>query len=320
MSTEILTSADVDRLLSPSDAVAIIESYFRYHADGSLEFEPRYSFDSAIGTLKFSIGAIPELLVVGARISGKFPQRPGESVEFEVETPVKADVYVVFDVEEGQPLGTVEGSRLADLRTGAIGGVAIDHLASEDVSTLGVIGTGRMAWTGTEVAAAVREFDDVQAYSRTPANRRSFAEEMSPIIDREVRAVDSAEAAVRGADVLITATTSPEPVLEPEWIDDGAHVNVVGPLFVDAHEVGLELFDRADLVATDSFTQLDDYGDRYLLAETQHRDRMVELNELVVGNRQGREATDETTVFCPIGIPGSEVVLAHEVLTRHRDD
>lgn len=316
MVREILTDEDVDRLLSMADAVAITEEIFRYHAEGTLLFEPRFSFETKLGSLKFTAGAAEERLIIGSRVSGKFPADPGRSVDFEVETPVKADMCVVFDIDGGEPVGAVRGTRLADVRTGAIGGVGIDRMAPGEVSDLGVIGTGRMAWTQTEAATAVRTFDSIRAYSRSPPNRDSFASAMSEHLGQEVRAVDSAEAVVRGADVLVTGTTSPEPVFDLDWLEPGVHINVIGPMFHDAHEVDPGLFDLAGAIATDSLEQIDAYGDRYLLAGTPHREAMIELKDLVAGTDQVPTARDEMTVCCPIGLPGTEVVLAHELLSR----
>lgn len=313
MTGEILKTADVDRLITMADAVGAFEEMFRDHAEGALDAPPRHTFDSDNGSLHFTYGANDRAGLIGSRISGKFPRSSGEGADFDVHTPVKTDLVVAFDADTGELEGIVEGNRLPDMRTGAIGGVAIDHMARPDVNALGILGTGRQARTQLEAATAVRDFSDIRAYSRSRENRESYVAEMHERFGIDVESVESAEAAVRGVDVLACATASQRPVFEPEWLDEGAHVNTVGPMWTDAHELPFEVVERSETIVTDSLAQIEDYGDRFFLAGTDHFDRTVELGAVVTGQAEGRKSRDGLTLCCPMGIAGSEVTLAREV-------
>jgi ornithine cyclodeaminase len=313
MSATVLTEEEVMRVLGMDETVERIEEAFREYHEGTLVSQPRTSFDTDSGSLVFSPGETSADGVIGTRVSGKFAAGGADAVDHDVATPVKRDVVVVFE-SVGEIKGVVFGSRTPDMRTGALGGVAIDHMAREDVSTLGIIGTGRQARTQLEAALAVREFDDIRVYSRTPENRTEYAADMHDRLGVDVETVDDPQEVVEPADVLACATSSPEPVFETEWLSDGTHVNTIGPPWDDAHELPMGVVERSDVIVTDALEQVEEYGDRYFLAGTEHESRMVELADIVVGEQTGRQNDDGITLFSPLGLPGSEVVVANLAL------
>jgi ornithine cyclodeaminase/alanine dehydrogenase-like protein (mu-crystallin family) len=315
MAQQLLTADDAERLLPMADAVSRIKETFEEHANGTLHSQPRSSFDTDSGSLVFTPGESKRLDAMGTRLSGKFTTGD-EDADFDVVTPVKTDLVVVFDTETGALEGAVEGNRIPDMRTGAIGAVAIDEMARENATTLGIIGTGRQARTQLEGAATVRDFDEVWVFSRSPENRREYVDEMSPRVGLDVTATESAEAAVADADVVVSATSSPEPVLERGWLAPGTHVNSIGPMWSDAHELPWDVVESADPIVTDSREQVETYGDRFLFAGTDHWDRTVELGDAVTGSVDVRVPDDGLSLFCPMGLAGTEMVLAAEVLRR----
>ncbi|MBI3287287.1 MAG: ornithine cyclodeaminase family protein, partial [Chloroflexi bacterium] len=131
-----------------------------------------------------------------------------------------------------------------------------------------------------------------------------------------IQVADSAEEAAAGADVVICATTSSISVLRSAWLKEGVHVNTLGPKFHDAHEIEIEIAERAAVIATDSLAQVDAYPKPFFLADTPYYDRMVELADLLAGKRPGRSADDQITLFLSVGLAGTEVVLANELLRR----
>jgi ornithine cyclodeaminase/alanine dehydrogenase len=127
-----------------------------------------------------------------------------------------------------------------------------------------------------------------------------------------VTAHDDPEPVVRGADVVYVATDSETPVLEADWLDAGAHVHTLGPKWADGHELPRAVFERADVVATDSLDQVAAYEDEGGFVVDDWDERVVELGDLVVDG-VGRDA-DALTVFCSVGLAGTEVVLADRYL------
>src|SRR4030095_1175952 len=126
--------------------------------------------------------------------------------------------------------------RLGDLRTGAIGGLAIRHMARPESEDLGLIGSGDQARTQLAAAATVRRLRKVRFFSRSADNRSAFAAEMGRQLDLDITPVGSAREAVSGADIVVCATSSDRPVMEAAWLAPGAHVNMLGRKTRDRHE------------------------------------------------------------------------------------
>src|ERR671911_992642 len=148
------------------------------------------------------------------------------------EIPTHHATILLFKPETGEPLVTMDGQLITEVRTAAVSAVATDHLARADASVLAIIGSGVQARSHLEALRLVREFREVRVWS--PRRAAAFAEEHG------VDAAASAEEAVRGADVVVTATTSPTPVLFGEWFSPGAHINALGAPRPDWRELGDE--------------------------------------------------------------------------------
>jgi ornithine cyclodeaminase/alanine dehydrogenase len=151
----------------------------------------------------------------------------------------------------------------------------------------------------------------VRVFSPTREPRETFAELLPERLGVPVEAHDGAEPVVREADVLYVATDSRSPVFEADWVRDGTHVCTLGPKFEVAHELPLALTDRASAVVTDSLAQVAgyaEYRDPFFLAP----ERFVELGDVVAAGLE-RDAED-VTLFCSVGLAGTEVVLADRLL------
>ena len=155
----------------------------------------------------------------------------------------------------------MEANGLGQIRTGVAGGYATDLLANPEAETLGVIGTGFQARTQVEAIRAVRPIKTVRVWSRSEEKRRKFADDCS------AQAMDSATDAVRGAQIVITATNSAEPVLEDGWIAPGTMINAMGSNVACRRELPSELVRRATLVAVDSLEQAKNRSWRPSLSE-----------------------------------------------------
>lgn len=302
----ILTDAEFDDLVPMPTAVDAIRGAIASHATGDLVAPSRFDVAGERGSLVFTPGvATAATHVMGFRVYETVPDSPPGN-----------QLVVTYNGDSGALEGIVVGDRVGAVRTGAIGGVAIDTLARRGATTVGVVGSGRQARTQLRAAAVVRDLEHVSVFSPTRDHRERFARELGADLDLAIDAVDSSETAVRDADIVITATTSRDPVIEPEWLVPGAHVNTVGPKFVDAHELDPAVAEVSDVIVTDSLAQVDGYASRFFLADTPHRDAMIELSTIVHGGTPGRRDADDVTLFCSVGLAGTEVVLAHEAFRR----
>jgi len=222
----------------------------------------------------------------------------------------------IWDAGSGSLKGLFLGERLGHLRTAAIGGLAIRHMARADATTVGLIGTSDQARTQIAAAAAVRRLRTVKVFSRSAENRRSFAKEMGRQLNLEIEPVGSAREAVIGADIVICATSSEAPVLQASWLEPGTHVNTLGPKTRDHQEIGVDVAERAVTIAPDSPAQTRAYGAPFFLEGTSVFARMVDLADIVTGKAVGRPSADAITLFCSVGLAGTEVLVGAAILEK----
>src|SRR5215203_6501735 len=194
---------------------------------------------------------------LGAKLVAFYPRNTS--------VPTHHATILLFEPETGEPLVTMDGRLITEVRTAAVSAVATNHLARAAASVLAIIGSGMQARSHLDALRLVREFREVRVWS--PRRAAAFAEEHG------IDAAASAEEAVRGADVVVTATTSPTPVLSGEWLSPGAHINAVGA----------------------------------------PRPEWRELGEVVSGAEQGRRSLEEVTLFKSLGLAVEDVATAELV-------
>lgn len=208
--------------------------------------------------------------------------------------------FLLFDGATAKPLARFEANWLGQIRTGAASGYATDVLARPNASTLAVIGTGFQARSQIDAIREVRRLTTVRVWSRNEEKRDRFAHEAG------ATAVATAEEAVRGADIVVTATFAKDPVLDASWVESGAHVNAVGSNNASRRELPSELIARADLIAVDSIEQAKVESGDLLLAPASWTDpRIVELAQV-----ERRPDGDPLTIFKSNGLGVEDVAAA----------
>jgi ornithine cyclodeaminase/alanine dehydrogenase len=200
--------------------------------------------------------------------------------------------------------------------------VATRYLAKADAGTVGILGTGGQARTQLQAIARVRPVALVKAYSRTPARRETFADEMVQELGAEVIAADSPEEAVDGVDVIVTITSARDPVLRGAWLRPGMHINAAGSNASGRRELDEEAVGRAARVVVDARDQaMAEAGD--LLAPIRAGrlswEQVEELGAIVAGTAPGRQADEEITLFESQGIALEDVATMSLIYTRARE-
>jgi ornithine cyclodeaminase/alanine dehydrogenase-like protein (mu-crystallin family) len=305
----ILTDEDIDRTLEIETVLNVIEQTLRAKAEGALIAPPRFSLEVNAGALVFTAGTETKYSSsIGFRVYDTFSD---QSVDHQ-------QLVAVFDSQTGNFRGLVIGKLVGALRTAAINAIAIQHMARSDAKNLGILGSGFQAGYHTQAAMVARQFQRAKIYSPNISHREVFAAEMSARTGIPIEAAGSAEEVVRFAEVLICATKSTSPMLDASWVAPGTHVNTIGPKFKGMAEIPYELAQKSRVIATDSLQQADSYPKPFFLLETPERERMLDLSEIVVGKQQGRLSSNDVTLFCSVGLAGTEVVLADEALRRER--
>jgi ornithine cyclodeaminase/alanine dehydrogenase-like protein (mu-crystallin family) len=299
-----LTEAEVARVLTTDLALDAVSAAFRKLALDEAENVPRQRCRTDRVMLHVLPAAAKTLGVIG----------------FKAYTTTQAGAkfhVTLFDGKTGEMTALVEADLLGRFRTGAASGVATKKLARPDASTLGCIGTGKQARTQVLAVCKVRPVTTVRVFGRDPDRRAAFASQLSAETGIEVVPVGAAEEAVRGLDIVVTATTAREPVLFGGWLSDGQHVNLIGSNYLAKAEADAEVFRRAAVVAVDSKEQAKlEAGDfvAALNAGVLNWNDIHDLAPLLVGKYPGRESPQDVTVFKSLGLGIEDVALAARVV------
>jgi len=307
----LLNEADVKAIFTMPLALEAVEDSFRRLTESSILVQPRRRLNiPGKSYLHYMAAADSSAGYMGLKIYTS----SREGLRF---------LIPLFDAQSGDLLALIEGDYLGQMRTGAASGVATKFLARQDARTVGIAGTGLQARTQLEAVAQVRKIESVRAYSRDAQKRAAFAREMSERLKISVSAVDSAEWAVRDADIVITATTSTEPVVNGAWLAPGTHINAIGANFPHKRELDNAAVERADLIVVDFCEQARmEAGDLiHVLGEEASRwAHVLELAEIVAGKIPGRTHARQITLFKSSGIASEDVVSAGRVyeLARQR--
>jgi alanine dehydrogenase len=299
-----LTEADVASLLAPADAVDVVEGSFRRQGAGEVANQPRLRLPLDGGALAL-MGAVDRGLgVAGSKTYSALPENA-------------AFMVVLFDGTGGYCLGVIEANGLGQLRTGAASGVAAKYLARSRARRLGIIGCGFQAETQVAcIRAAVPSLEHVVAYCRTPASLEAFCDKVG------AEAAESHREAAADADIVVTVTTSKDPVLRGDWLKDGALVCAVGANHPSRRELDDAVLERATFVCCDSLEQARmESGD--LIEPVEHGVldwlEVHELCDVVTGEVPGRQSDGDVVVFKSNGLAAWDVASGTAVLERARE-
>jgi len=228
----------------------------------------------------------------------------------------------LFDGRTGELAALVQADHLGQVRTGAASGVAAKYLARPDASTVGLFGAGKQARTQLLAICKVRTIRNVHVHSRNQDNLRTFCAEMSQRCNCPVEPAARPEDAAKDKDIVITATSSREPVLLGAWLAAGTHVNAVGSNFLSKAEIDLETIRKANLIAVDNKEQARiEAGDFHqaLGDGVLHWSNVRELGEVIVGRHPGRQDVRDITLFKSLGLAIEDIATATRVVAKAKE-
>jgi ornithine cyclodeaminase/alanine dehydrogenase-like protein (mu-crystallin family) len=293
----LLEEADVRRLLRMDEVIAAMDEALAAFSSGRVvqpvrTMLPVTQHSGFLGLMPAYTGQ-----ALGAKLVAFYPQNTGVATHHAI--------IQLFRPDTGEPLATLDGTLITEVRTAAVSAVATKYLARPDARVLAILGSGVQARSHLEALRLVRNFDDVRVWS--PRHAPAFAEEFG------VRAAASAEDAVRGADVIVTATTSQTPVLNGAWLAPGAHINAVGAPRPDWRELDDEVLSRARMYVDSREAAAKESGDVIAAG----LDRVIgEIGEVAAGSLPGRQSADEITLFKSLGMAVEDVATADLVYRK----
>jgi ornithine cyclodeaminase len=317
--TLILGQAEVRRLLPMGECIDLmaqaLSELSRGRAVNPLRYAMKLPGDTRLLGLMPGYLETPEAL--GLKVVAVVPDNHGTAYDSH------QGLVVLFDRRHGFPLAIMDASEVTAIRTAAASGVATRVLAREDAVDLAILGSGTQARTHLSAMLAVRPLRRVRVFSPSAENRETFARRESERHGVEVVAVDSARAAVDGADIVCTTTSSSKPVLHGAWLAPGAHVNAVGASVPWAGELDTDAVVRSSLfVDCRESTRNESGAYRTALEQGAIGDDHIrgEIGEILLDKVPGRRTPEEITLFKSLGVAVEDLAAAEYLLRRAREE
>lgn len=317
MELRFISGLDIDRLsLTRSEILEAVESAVRAQGEGQVVLEPRVHLTPPNGNAgHFNIlrGHLSPQHVSGVKVVGDFVHN------YRLGLPSEMALITLYSPDTGAPLAVADGTLITAARTGAMTALGARYLARPDSRILGHVGARGTAWWNVTMLDDLFHFEEIRVTSRRPESRDDFARRLSAHLGKPVRSVDTPEAALKGADILVEASrlATPTVLLRTRWVSPGAFVVPYGTVSA----VELSLTSIMDKIVVDDWRQatagqfgaLRRHVDEGLLTrETLH----AELGEIVAGLRPGRERPDERILFWHRGLATTDVAVAHHIWRR----
>ena len=310
----VLNQEEVERLLDMEGCIGAMESALATLARGEMDMPLRFMFSPA-GSPSL-IGLMPahragDDPLYSLKTVCVFPDNPKRGLDAHQGT------VTLFDGETGVVRALMNASAITAIRTAAVSAVATRLLAREDTKKLAILGAGVQARSHLDSMRAVRDFDEIVLFSPTPGHAQALAAEFG------VDTAESAEEAVRNADVVVTATNATEPVLERSWLKAGAHLNAVGGRPPQMTELDPETVAAAVLYVDRRESAENEAGDyRRALEEGAIGPDHIrgEIGEVLIGRKPGREDDSQLTMFRSLGLAVEDLAAAEYVVRRAREE
>lgn len=298
-----LGEKDIEQVLSMDDAVRVLEETFKQQGSGNMINHPRLRIRTEKSMLHYLASAVPHMKVMGYKAYTSYKG----GVKFRV---------FLHSIETGELLSIMDGNFMGMIRTGAVSGVATKYMTRADSDVVGIFGAGWQARGQLMGVVSVRKIKSIKAYSRNAEKRNLFCEEMEELLQIETIPVEKPEDVLCGADIIITSTTSVEPVFKGEWLQGGIHINAIGGNFLFKREIDEAAVKRSNVIVVESKEQSKIEAGEFLPLVEKGRlqwEGIHELGEVVSGKIKGRARDEDNTLFKSLGIAIEDIAVAAHV-------
>lgn len=315
----LVAKKDIKKIFSMRDAIEAAKQAFRIYSNGGSVVPLRVNIEAPAyeGQTLFMPGYAGELDSMGVKIVSIFPRN------LEKGKPTVPATMVLLDGTSGEVCCIMDGTYLTQLRTGAAAGAATELLTRKDAQIGALIGTGGQAMTQLEAMLTVRELREVRIFSPNLKHLQSFVRQMQQEFadyGTVLRAVDNSAEAIANADIITAVTTSQQPVFDGRLLKAGTHINGVGSFLPNMQELDEYTIQRADKIFFDSQEAvLAESGDFIIPLNhgTIREEKFTgEIGKVISGTLQGRETSEEITLFKTVGMAALDVVTAHYIYQK----
>lgn len=314
----LLSDEEISRLLSMKEAIDTVEAAFGEFSKGNVKMPQRSTImiDENVGSISFMPSYIPEAKALATKIISIYPKNPQRGL------PTTAAWIIVNDPETGMIEALLDGSYLTAMRTGAVTGVAARYLAPKGSKEAAVIGCGVQGRTQAWAVAETCSIEVMKVFDLSRDRMSRFSEEMGNKLSIDVLPSESVAEAVNGADIVVTATTSKDPLVNREWLGEIVHLSAIGAFYPDYRELDTETIRAAKVVVDSREAIMDEAGDILIpISEGAITKNHIyaELGDLVTGRKPGRTNEDGITVFKSVGLAIQDSSVARLVLKKWRE-
>lgn len=313
MRTIILNKKEVESILTVRIAIDAVENAFRQLGEGKVQMPPRVAIflDEYNGAIGFMPAYLKETKILGLKEIAHYPKN-----QEMFKLPNLLGLIILCDPETGYPLAIMDAAVITSMRTGAAGAIGAKYLARKDFEVVGLIGTGKQGLFQIVALNEIKKIKKIKAYDIKKEAQIGFLKALKGKIDSEIELVNDPKDAAIDVDVLITATTSTQPIVKDNWLQTGMHITAIGADMPMKSELCPEVFKKADKIVVDSIAQAFNVGE-FITALSKgiiSKDSIyAEIGEIVAGKKTGRENDDEITIFKSTGLAVQDVATASRV-------
>jgi len=312
----VLTKQEIESVLTIEDAISAVQDGFKAYNSGKavVPFPVALQIPDHGGDIHIKPGYIKGYDTYTVKIASGFCDNP------ELNLPATHGMLLLFDSKTGLPLCfEVDRCFLTDLRTAAAGAVAARALAKKSVERVAVVGTGTQARMQIEALGKVRKFDELRVWGRNPEHVMKYVADMKRTLKARVVPAKTAEEAVDGSDIVVTATMASTPIVKASWIREGTHITAMGSDSPEKQELETAVLGKADKIVVDSLRQCASLGEVHHALEDgtiDEKDVYAELGEILLGKKKARESDSEIIVCDLTGLAVQDVVTSQLVYER----
>jgi alanine dehydrogenase len=315
----VLSEQQVQCLIDIDELIVALEQAHVQYSTGNAVMPVRLvvPLPQIQGRITSMPGFLTQDNALGMKVVTYFQDNPKNNL------PAILATILLFNTKTGKIVAAMDGSYITAIRTACASAMATKALANTQTAVLGILGAGVQARAHLQALAHVREIAKIKIYSPSGTSAAAVKKEMEPRVKAAIEIARSAEETVRDADLLVTVTTANEPIVKPEWLKTGVHINAVGSHRPDLREIDGATLTRAKIVVDSRDAIMAECGDILLaLKEKSIAENAIhgEIGEVLAGIKTGRESADEITLYKSVGIAIQDVAAAnliyHKALER----
>lgn len=313
MKTLLLPEKDVIQSLSMKKVIELVELAFKEKGLNRVQMpaKPYIFYTKYNGDLRVMTSYLEKLEISAVKLVNVHPDN-----QTNYKLPTVMATITLINPKNGAPIAIMGGTTITNLRTGAAGGVAAKYLARKNSRIIGLVGAGAQARSQLMALKEVlAKIDEVRVSDRVKSSRDRYVKEMTEKLELNILAVDSDEAAVENADIVVTVTPARGPIINSDWIGEGVHINAIGADAPSKEELDPKILKRAKIVV-DDWEQASHGGEinvPFAKGMITKEDIWADLGQIVTGLKEGRTSNEEITVFDSTGLAIQDAVTADYV-------